>query len=324
MITNKQNLPLSVALYLAADEYDHNSDPDYLSATSIIKSDKIMVLSKRVGEVETDVSSIVASRIGTAIHDAIERAWTSSERRSNALAALGIPPKVFNKILINPKPEDLYDGCIPIYMEQRRVKKINGMLLGGKFDFIGEGQLEDFKSTKTYGYIHGTNVQDYILQGSIYRWLFPDLVTENTILITYVFTDWMAGKAKTDPSYPQTAVLSEHYPLMSMEETEEYLTGRTQSYLKLRNLDEADLPECTPEDLWQKPSKWKYYKNPEKRTKSTKNFDDEASAIIRMQDDGNVGIVIEDKGSVMRCKYCNGFDKCTQKDIYLKDGSLEL
>ena len=73
-----------------------------------------------------------------------------------------------------------------------------------------------------------------------------------------------------------------------------------------------------------KNSTYKYYKNPQKTDRSTKNFDNLAEANLRMIDDGNVGTVLTVKGEVKRCHYCAAFTVCKQKDAYLADGTLQL
>ena len=48
MINNDANIPLYLAAWLANDEYDYVSDPKYISATSLMKPIKELILSGRV------------------------------------------------------------------------------------------------------------------------------------------------------------------------------------------------------------------------------------------------------------------------------------
>mgnify|MGYP002132538329 CR=1 FL=1 len=41
-------------------------------------------------------------------------------------------------------------------------------------------------------------------------------------------------------------------------------------------------------------------------------------------EDGAVGIIKEIKGEVVACRYCSAFSVCTQKDIYLTTGELNI
>ena len=77
MYSNLTNLPLPIAAWLAHDTYDREAAG--ISATTLMKPTRQIILSKRLppGEGITDISGMIKSRIGTAIHDAIERAWIS-------------------------------------------------------------------------------------------------------------------------------------------------------------------------------------------------------------------------------------------------------
>jgi hypothetical protein len=89
------------------------------------------------------------------------------------MASLGYPQDIIDRVIVNPTPEDLKPDSIPVYMELRSFKEIDGVRVSGKFDFVAEGKVEDFKSTSTFAWKSGDKVEDYRLQGSIYRWLTP-------------------------------------------------------------------------------------------------------------------------------------------------------
>lgn len=326
MYTNSQNIPLSMAVWLAHDSYDGSSDPNYISATGLLKPTKQIVLSSRVPQDDSDgdIADLVASRIGTAIHDAIEGAWVHNFKR--AFTNLGIAESVSDRVLINPTSEELAaaDNPIPVYMENRRVKEIAGFNVGGKYDLIAEGRLEDYKSTKTYSYMMATNTDDYTKQASIYRWLNQDIVTAETFAINFIFTDWLRSATLQDPNYPKTQVLQKEYPLLSVEDTEAFITAKLNDVTANWNKPESELVPCTDEELWRGDSKWKYYKNPQKMSRSTKNFDNAMEAHARLIEDKSVGVVVEAKGQVRRCNYCPGINECTQKDAYIANGTLTL
>lgn len=320
--SNVTGVPLSVAVFLATDTYD--SVPGTISATSLIKPVRQVILSGRVPaeDAVVDILSLVKSRMGTAIHDAIERSW--KEHRLQALTALGYPDEVVRSIVINPEPADVKPEQIPVYMEQRVIKEIDGFKIGGKYDFIAEGVVEDFKTTSTFTWKKSDKHEDYQLQGSIYRWLNPEIVTEDYMLIQFFFTDWNAGMAKSDPKYPPRPVEPLRIPLLSLDDTEQYIKGRLAQHKRFKDAPEQALPLCTDKELWRDETVYKYYKDPTKRTRSTKNFDNAAEAYARKAKDGNVGIVVEVPGQVRACKFCRGFSLCSQKDDLIADGSLQL
>ena len=322
--SNTSAVPLSLAVFLASDFYDHDHDPNTISATSLIKPLRQIVLSARVPEDMTpvDLVNLVPSRMGSAIHDAIERSW--KDNYQIALDHLGYPKKVIEKIRINPKPEELQDGQIPIYLEQRAYKQVGKFLISGKYDFIGDGRVEDFKSTSAYTAINNTNDEKYIWQGSIYRWLNPKIITKDEMAIQFIFTDWSKAKAMQDPKYPQQRIQQRLLPLKSFQETDAFVNRKLNQIEQYWDAKEEDLPLCTDADLWRSEPVFKYYKNPEKRARSTKNFDNLHDAQLRLIEDGSVGVVVEQPGQVTACKYCPAFAVCSQKDALIASGDLVL
>lgn len=319
---NTSDVPLSLAVFLASDNYDY--DAATISATSLIKPIRQIILSARVPEGEgiVDLVQMVPSRMGTAIHDAIERSW--KDNYINAMINLGVPQTIIDRIRINPEDAALTDDIIPIYLEQREKKQVGKFTVSGKFDFIGEGRVEDFKSTSTYTAMKGTNDDKYCLQGSIYRWLNPKKITKDEMAIQFIFTDWSKAKAMADPKYPQQRIQQKIIPLKSVNETDLFIKRKLEQIEQLWDVSEEALPQCSNEDLWRSEPVFKYYKNPTKTTRSTKNFDTRQEALIRMAEDGNVGSVVEVPGQVTACKYCSAFSVCSQKDTLIASGDLVI
>ena len=319
---NVGEVPLSIAVFLASDFYDHDSNT--ISATALIKPIRQIILSDRVPEGEgiVDLVQMTASRMGSAIHDAIERAW--KDNYQVALAALGYPKKIIERVRINPEPAELTPDIIPIYLEQRAKKQVGKFLVSGKFDFIGDGRVEDFKTTSAYTAMRGTNDEKYIWQGSIYRWLNPQKITKDSMAIQFLFTDWSKAKATADPKYPQKRIQQKILPLKSLAETDLFVKNKLAQVEKLWDAPEDSLPMCSDEDLWRSDPVFKYYKNPEKTARSTKNFDSLQEAMIRKAEDGGNGLVKEVPGQVTACKYCPAFSVCSQKDALIASGDLIL
>lgn len=325
-LNNSSGITLPLAVWLAHDTYDYVADPNYLSVTSIMKPVRQIVLARRVKEDQAtgDIADRIASTMGTALHDSIEKAWTHHHRA--AMESLGYSKDIADRIVINPEPSYVKKNpeCIPIYMEQRRVKEIMGFRIGGKYDFVGEGRVNDFKSTSTYTYQYGTKDKDYTLQGSLYKWLNPDIITKDEIAIQFIFTDWQKFRAKTeaDKGYPQLKVLEHRVPLMTVKDTEKWLKNKIKDIKTYMDAPDAEIPLCTNEELWRGETQWKYYKNPANRTRATKNFTDPISANERLAKDGNVGVVVEIGGQVKACMYCSAMLVCEQAKSLIADGSL--
>lgn len=325
--SHTSEVPLALAVFLATDGYDYNDDPNTISATTLLKPLRQIILTPRVPVAQATVSlpDMVKSRIGSAIHDAIERAWTTNHRV--AMQALGYPQRVIDMVVVNPPPEFVAQNpdCIPVYLEQRLKRKVGKWTVSGKFDFIGEGRVQDFKSTSVWTYQNQVNNNKYALQGSIYRWLDPQKITQSEMDIHFLFTDHQASKIRADPSYPNRAFKKQSFALMGLPETTRFVQDKLNQIDKYFNAPEDTIPLCTDEDLWRSEPQWKYYKNQEKMSgRSTKNFDNRQDAMLRFIEDGSVGVVVEKPGEATACKYCSAFAVCSQKDQLIASGDLNI
>ena len=320
---NVSEVPLALAVFLASDFYDHDSTPNTISATSLLKPLRQIVLPPRIpaGEGLTNLADMMNSRMGTAIHDGIEKAWMTNHEV--AMQALGYPKQVIDKVRINPKKADLTDGIIPIYLEQRLSRKSGKWNVTGKFDFIGEGRVQDFKSTSVWTYKNQVNNTKYTQQGSIYRWLDPEKIHQDVMDIHFIFTDWKGGVQKSDPSYPPRRFHQQTFDLMTLQDTERFISKKLGLIEQYWDAPEDEIPECDAEDLWRSEPQFKYYKSGDTtKSRSTKNFDSRQDAVIYMSTNGNVGAIKEVPGQVTACKYCPAFAACSQKDTLIEQGDL--
>ena len=323
--TNKNNVSLALAVFLMYDNYEYDERPNSISATGLIKPLRQLVLSKQNPAIlkTVDIADLVATRMGSAIHKGCEDAWTDPENVKNALKVLGASEDAVNSIKINPP--FVKHGETPVYVEQRAEKEILDFVIAGKYDLVLDGTLNDYKSTSVWAYVFDSNADSYIKQGSIYKWLSPDKITEDYININYIFTDWSAAKARADKkSYPQLKTITKKYNLWSVEETENWIMNKIEAYKSLADTPQEGLPECTDEELWASQTTYKYYKNPSKLDRSTKNFNTMDEALVRKANDGDVGIVKTVPGEVKACRYCPVISVCTQAATMLADGRFTL
>lgn len=326
--TNNTNLSLYAQVFLATDWYD--TEEAGLSVTTLIKPTRQVVLGKRVPAEASiiDVESEIPNRNGSAIHDGFERAWKSRNLPA-VLASLGMPAGAIRKIRVNPTPEEVKaGGIIACYTEVRSSMLIRGIKVTGKFDFIGDGTVEDLKNTSTFKYMN-TDGEEYVQQGSMYRLLNQDKVTKEHMNLTFNFTDWSKRDFFMKPDrYPPSKMVTKRYNLMPISETLAWAEGRIDLLLRYMSAPEASIPLCTDKELWRTDPVFKYYKNPlkayEPGARSTKNFETMREAQTHLVKDGSVGVVVEKKGEVKACKYCPGFHACTQKDALIASGDLVL
>lgn len=320
-ITNNHNVSLPLAVWLMHDEYDYVNEKKYISATTLLKPLKHIVMAHRVdkSKLSMDIMDLVATSMGSGLHGSIEKAWY--EGHQQALTKLGYPKKVVESVVINPTEEDFAKNpdIIPVYIEQRATKKIGGWTIGGKFDIVTEGLLQDVKSTSTYTWTNGGRDDEHQMQGSIYRWLHDTKITEDIIRINYIFTDWQKALAKPESNYPQHRVMHKDIPLLSYKATEEWIKRKLELIDRYWDAPESEIPECTDEELWKTDPVYKYFSDVEKAkepgARSTKNFTDLTDARKFMADKGK-GTIVVVPGEVKRCNYCPVATICKQRERY--------
>lgn len=321
---NVSGVPLSLAVFLATDNYDHNPDPNTISVTTLLKPVRQIILATRVPQENTTVDLVaqMSNRLGSAMHDAIERSW--KDNYAIAMLALGYPQRVIDRIRINPVVVE--PDTIPIYMEQRMSKKVGKWTVTGKFDFIGEGRVQDFKSASVWSYREQTNAHKQIMQGSMYRWLDPVKITDTQMDIIHIFMDWRRAQARTDPNYPPQHFAQQTFNLLDINRTDAYVKQKLADIDRYMDADEKEIPQCEDEDLWRSDAKFKYYKNGNSNaSRSTKNFDSMLDAQTFMYGEGKgAGIIKEVPGEVRACRYCPAFAACTQKDQLIATGHLTM
>lgn len=334
-ITNNSNIPLALAVWLVHDEYDYINEPNYISATKLMKPTKQVIMASRVPPeaMEQDVEDYISRALGHAIHDSMEKAWKVGYRTN--LKKLGYPDKVIDRVIINPTDAqlDALPDAIPVYLEQRMFRRHRGYIIGGKFDAITEGIINDTKSTSAWAAAFGSKDDSYQEQGSIYRWLdaegFTDVscepeyrfrprVTEDFMRVNWVFTDWQKAQAKQNQAYPQRRVAQKEINLLSVEEGEAFINRKLDALSRFKDAPEGEIPECTREELWMSDPKYKFYKDPAKANqpgaRSTKNFDCPAEASrFQQEKHGGQGVIVTIESEPKACGYCAAFDICEQR-----------
>ncbi len=288
--TNKYNLPDYVVEWLENDLYDF--EEGVISATRLLAPPRQFVLNHRFkDELEMDISDIIPSRYGTAIHDSVDKV-----KLTNCM-----------------QEERLYTNI-----------EINGKIfkLSGKFDIIKDmdkpiRKLVDIKSTSVWSYIYDSKTKDYEAQLSIYRYLANKngLNVGKDAEILMVFTDWSRKRSELNSTYPETRIKVKPIKLWSEKDTEEYIKFRLSLFDKCLDMDEKELPECTDEELWR--DKPKFEVSIKERVVKTCSSEAKAKEHIeKYQLDAKINLK---KGTVKRCGYCTARRFCSQYKELLKE-----
>lgn len=330
--TNKTKMSLPMALWLATETYGGSNDfnKKQISVTTLLRPLKQSILGFHTKVTEIDVLDVLASRKGTAVHDAIEKTLKQTNIYKTMLK-LGYSEEEAASIRVNPSPEELRlnPNIVPLYSEIRTDKLVGDWTVSGEFDLVVDGEVQDVKNTKVYSYTKGNNDDKYIKQGSCYRWLNPTIITKDTMKIQFILDDWSSVMALNSKNYPPHQLTEKTFDLMSYHATDKFVRDKIADieYYMQFDPDEVEdhLPPCTDEDLWRSESEYKYYSTVGAIRATKAGFDTLASAMLYMQNEkAGKGEVREIKGQVKGCLYCNGFARCKQKNQYLLDGTLIL
>jgi hypothetical protein len=319
--SNKHNLPLSLAVMLATDSYEHSSEPKTISVTSLLSSVRAIVLGSRIPTTEAtiDISQLLASRLGTALHDSLEAAWLNP-KLPEVLASLGLPQSFIKRVRVNPEVHD--EAMFNIYLEHRTKKELNGWVISGQYDMVIDGCVNDLKSTGTFAWGKDAKEHDYIAQMSIYKWLNPDKILDDTGNVLFWFKDWNKNYAYGSKPYPAQPIVEQPLQLWSEYATEDFIESKLDLLDEYWDKPEAELPQCTKAELWQGESTFKYFGKAD-AVKASKVFTTSHEALSHQLSKGK-GYVKEFPSIPTKCMWCNAASKCSQANGYVNQGLIKL
>lgn len=282
-ITNKYNLPETIVNVLHRPTYSKGKAN--LSVTELINSPRIVSLKqKHWDEIEQDASEMVWSLFGSAVHSVLEHG-----RAENHV------------------------------IEQRLTTEFEGWSLSGAIDLqevTPEGVvISDYKVTSAWAVMN--EKKDWVYQLNLYAWLVERVkqVNVKTIQIVAIVRDWSSREAKNREGYPQAPVVVLEMDLWPHEQREAFVRSRLRDHSEARLLAELDqdLPECTPEEMWERPAMWAVKKEGAARAKSVHSTHEEALNVLG-QIKNKTGYSIEHRpGERMRCaNFCPVSAFCSQ------------
>lgn len=320
-----QNKKTILDLVLGYNSYDFTPDVNRISVTSLLKPARALALNRlyKVSGTQLPREQQPGSFIGTAVHEHIENMLKDSVAMDKTFGegSWAVNPKLGNY----PKP---IKPNLQIFFTENRTNldfNIEGEIftLSGKYDLIHNGCITDYKTGTVYSYLIG-DVEDYVKQCSIYRYMNSALVTTEYCSIVYVLKDWTLGAfnralAKEAP-YPEAAIFHKEYPLLSLQDTEKLIQEKLQFIASIGPMsDFGTLPRCTDKELWITPEEpvFKYYQKTKAFSKratkvfSGTNAEEEANAHMHTKGIGDVHKHVK-VNEPKRCLYCEGLPVCEQ------------
>ena len=281
-LTNKFNLPDTFVNVIKRPQYTKGDSQ--ISATELLNAPRIVQLKrKHWDELEEDAADMVWSLFGSAVHGVLEHGKDDHH-----------------------------------IVEERIFTEYEGWKISGAIDLQEVHEdgivLSDYKVTGAWSVMN--EKQDWHNQLNVYAWLVERVkkLPVKGLQIVAIIRDWSRQDASTKDTYPQSPVTVINIPLWRHEEREAYISRR----LKLHNdaffsaQTGDEMPHCTAEEMWEKPTVWAVKKPGAARAKSLHYT--ESDAVKAAGDDLEIELR---RGERTRCQnYCQVRDFCSQWKEY--------
>lgn len=282
IITNKHNVPEPLVT-LATREYYTKGEAQY-SVTELMSPPKIRRLRDKHNEdVQQDVSDMLWSLLGSALHVVMERSVT---------------PGFIN--------------------EERLFIEMDGVKISGQIDLQQVTPagiiLTDYKFTSAWAVMQ--DKAEWEQQLNVYRYLVEK--TKGTKVVGLKICAFVRDFSRHDhrENYPDSPVHMVDIPMWTMEKTEAYIKGRLDAHRDAKvEMDlGGSLPDCTPDERWM--SETVYAVRREGRKTAIRVFKtiEEANELAEKEK----GYVETRLGEPKRCtgNYCGVAEWCQQHKLW--------
>jgi hypothetical protein len=293
--TNKFNLPQTFVNVIHRPTYSKGKA--HISATEIINSPRIVQLKKKHwDDIEQDASEMVWSLFGSAVHNILEHGKDKNH-------------------IVEERLHLEYEGW-----------HISGAIDLQELEPNGTMTVSDYKVTGAWAVMNEKD--DWHRQLNIYGWMVEKVkkVPVGKLQIIAIIRDWSARDAASKEGYPQSPVATIDIPLWTFEEREAFITKRIYDHgTALFEMEtDGEMPDCTPEEMWEKKTSYALKKDGNVRAKSVHETLEEAETALAKSEETakkNEKFAIEVRqGERTRCRsYCQVSPFCTQYQNYLKE-----
>ena len=289
-ITNNFGIPETVMNVIHTPRYDKGESQ--ISATEILNSPRIVQLKrKHWDELEQDASEMVWSMFGSAVHEILQHGKSDHH-----------------------------------IVEERIFIEFQGWKISGAIDLQEVYEdgivISDYKVTSAWTVMN--EKEDWANQLNLYAWLVEKKKQKKVkgLQIVAIIRDWSRRDAQTKENYPKAPIVTIPVLLWDFESREQYVTKR----LALHNdaffaaHTEEGMPECTSEEMWERPTTYAVKKDGNVRAKSvheTLEAAQEALAQIKPKKGESFSIEVR-QGGRTRCEsFCQVAPFCSQHQTYL-------
>lgn len=291
-LTNEFGMPETIMTVIRTPQYSKGKAN--MSVTELLNSPRIVQLKrKHWDDLTEDASSMVWSIFGTAIHNILEHG------------------KGDNHIV-----------------EERIHVELDGMHISGAID-LQEVEpdgiiLSDYKTTSAWAVLN--EKQDWHNQLNSYAYLVEKAkkVPVKKLQIVAIVRDWSRRDAATREGYPKAPIVVIDIPLWPFADREAYVRSRISlhgdAFFEMET--DGEMPECTPEEMWEKQTVYALKKDGNVRAKSvheTREAADTAlAAATEKAKKGEKFLIEVREGGRTRCEsFCQVAPYCQQHQAYL-------
>jgi hypothetical protein len=286
ILTNKHGLPDTIVNVLKRPQYSKGDS--HVSVTELLSPPQIVQLrAKHDAEIEQDASEMVWSLFGTAVHNVLERGKDDHH-----------------------------------IVEERIFTDVDGWRISGQIDL--QEVYEDGIAIKDYKVTSAWAVQaekaEWHNQLNIYAWLVEKAkgVEVKSIQIVAIIRDWSRRDAVNKEGYPQAPIVTIDIPIWSHDQAEEFVKFRLSQHSEASLSVQIghELPECSAEDMWEKPTTYAVKKAGGVRAKRVFDSHEEAKVFLKTVKDHQIEIR---HGGRTRCQsFCNVSQFCSQHQQYIE------
>jgi hypothetical protein len=284
-LTNKHGLPQTFVNVIQRPSYSRGSSE--ISVTEILSPPQLVLLRRRhADDIEVDAADQVWSLFGSAVHNILQHGKDDNH-----------------------------------VVEERLFTTFEGWRISGQVD-LQEYQADGSVIISDYKVTSAWTVQqektEWVDQLNMYAWLVERVKGHpvTALQIIGIVRDWSRREAANKEAYPQAPIVTLDIPIWDFQTREEFVRTRLSQHNEANfSAVSGEMPACTPEEMWEKPTTYAVMKEGGKRAKKVFLVKQEAEAF--MADQKGTHFIETREGGRTRCdSFCQVAPFCQQYQSY--------
>ena len=284
-LTNKHSLPQTFVNVIQRPTYSRGSSE--ISVTEILSPPQLVLLRRRhAEEIEVDAADQVWSLFGSACHNILQHGKDDNH-----------------------------------VVEERLFTTFEGWRISGAIDLQeyqpdGSIIISDYKVTSAWAVQQ--EKAEWVNQLNLYAWLVERVksVPVTGLKIVGIVRDWNRREAAAKDTYPQAPIVTLDIPIWSYSDREQFVRDRLNQHNEANFAAvSGQMPECTPAEMWEKPTTYAIMKDGGVRAKKVCATAEEAEHLVVTKfPDHKVEVR---QGGRTRCEsFCQAAPFCSQYKQY--------